>query len=309
MPSTWPKFALALLPYARLELPGWGRLLRRFGVMRNGGWDGAPMRTLRCKNHGYRIPLDLSDWSERLSYFLGRYHEIPTALFFQAVVGAGETFIDIGGNVGMITLHAAALVGPAGRVHTFEPNPDLVGRLRKLIALNDLQSVTLHAAGLSDAPGELTLRILYNHPGQGTLGDIDPADKSGVTREYRVPVRVGDDVLPPDLPGPATIKIDVEGYELHVLRGLRQTLARLRPVVFTEVSDDYLRRAGSSVDALFAFMHDLGYVAYNVGTIRRTFRHSLRLTAAADPSQVTAGNVAWFDRESPRFARVAEFVG
>jgi len=310
MPSSWPRFTLALLPYSRLELPGWGRLLRVAGVTRSAdGWEGAPTRIIRCKNHGFLMPLNLSNWSERLSYFLGRHHEVAIALFLQAAVRAGETFIDVGGNIGMITLHAAALVGPTGRVHTFEPNPVLVERLQKLIVLNDLHHVTLHAAGLSDAPGELTLRVLHDHPGQGTLGEISAADQSAVTQEYRVPVRVADDVLTPDLSGPATIKIDVEGYELHVLRGLRQTLVRLRPIVVSEVSGDYLRRAGTSVAELFAFMKSLGYAGYVVDAARRALRHSLRLLPTADPSRVVAENVAWLHPESPGFARLAEFVG
>src|SRR5690242_13564500 len=108
------KPALTLLPYSRLELPGWGKLLRLCGAMNRTGWEGAPVRTIRGKKHGYLMPLDLSNWSERLTYFLGRHHEIFTSLFLEAAVRPGETFIDVGGNIGMITLHAAALVGPAG---------------------------------------------------------------------------------------------------------------------------------------------------------------------------------------------------
>src|ERR1700722_18974466 len=144
--SSWPKSALAVLPYSRLELPGWGKLLRLTGVLGKDGWQRAPTRAMRCKGHGYLLSLDLSNWSKRLSYFLGRHHEIATALFLRAAVSAGDTFIDVGANVGFVTLHAAALVGPTGRVYTFEPNPQLVDRLRKLIALNKLDHVTLHAA-------------------------------------------------------------------------------------------------------------------------------------------------------------------
>jgi len=289
-----------------MELPGWGTMLRVTGVMTREGWQNGPTRILRCKNNGYLVSLDLSNWSERLSYFLGRYHEIATAMFLQTVVRPGDTFIDIGANVGLITLHAAALVGPAGRVHSFEPNPHLVDRLGKLIALNKLNHVTLHPVGLSDTEGELALSILKDHHEQGTLSYID--DPTVFSQQYHVPIRLGDGELPVDLPGPAMIKIDVEGHEPHVLRGLRRTLDRLRPVVFTEVSDDYLRRAGSSVAELFEFMHSLGYRGHQIKHTRRMFRRRLRLVKVLDPVKVVDENIAWLHPQSPRGAEMAELV-
>jgi FkbM family methyltransferase len=223
-------------------------------------------------------------------------------MFLQAAVKPGDTFVDIGANVGLITLHAAALVGSAGCVHSFEPNPLLAERLRKLIDLNQLNHVTLHAVGLSDAQGELALSILKDHHEQGTLSRID--DPSVFSHQYHVPTRLGDEELPADLAGPAMFKIDVEGHELQVLRGLRRTLDRLRPVVFTEVSDDYLRRAGSSVAELFAFMHLLGYSGYQITPISRMFRRRLRLVKVLDPAKVVDENIAWLHPESPGFGRL-----
>lgn len=308
MPS-WPKSSLAFLPYSRLELPGWGKILHLAGVTRRTGWEAAPTRVARGKNHGYLMPLDLSNWSERLSYFLGRHHEVPTALFLKAAVRPGDTFIDVGGNIGMITLHAAALVGPTGRVHTFEPNPALVTRLQKLIDLNHLTHVTLHPAGLADAPAELTLRILHNHTGQGTLATIPTEDQSAVTQEYKVPIQVGDDALPPDLPAaPATLKIDVEGYELHALRGLRRTLDRLHPTVFTEVSPEYLQRAGASVPALIDYMRSHGYTPHNLTATRRGLTYALRLTPAKDAATLTTDNVVWIHPDSEGAARLRPHI-
>ena len=304
--SSWPKSALALLPYSRLELPGWGKLLRMTGVLGGNGWQRAPTRTLRCKNHGYVASLDLSNWSERLSYFLGRHHEIATALFLRAAVSAGDTFIDVGANLGLVTLHAASLVGAKGRVHAFEPNPKLANRLRKIIALNKLSNVTLHAAGLSDRAGERTLSIIHNHPGQGTLSDIEHS--SSVTEQYRVPICVADEVLLGDLSGTVMVKIDVEGYEVHVLRGMHRTLERLRPVFLTEVSADYLKRAGSSVAQLFTLMHSFGYVGYRVTTIRGLFHRTLRLMQVLDPAKVVDENIAWLHSQSPKTAQLADLI-
>jgi FkbM family methyltransferase len=303
--------SLLALPYARLELPGWGKLLGLLGVMHREGWDGAPTRTIRGRNHGYLMPLDLSNWSERLTYFLGRHHEIPTAMFLQAAVRKGETFIDVGGNIGMVTLHAARLVGPTGHVHTFEPNPVMVDRLRGLIALNQIKHVTLHAAALADQAGELVLRVLHDHPGQGTLGEIPSADRDAITQEYRVPVRVGDEALAnsgASMSGALTIKVDAEGYELHVFRGLRGTIERHSPAICCEVCPPYLARAGTTVDELFAFMHGLGYEAYCVTTPTRRLRHPLHLVHAAAPADLIEDNVAWLKQGSEGFDRLRRFI-
>jgi FkbM family methyltransferase len=278
-------------------------VLRAAGVLGGSGWQNAPTRTMRCKTNGYLVPLDLSNWSERLSFFLGRHHEIATALFLHAAVRSGETFIDIGANVGFITLHAAAIVGPHGLVHTFEPNPQLAERLRHLVSINKLNQVTLHPVGLSDAAGEMKLRIINNHPGQGTLSH--EIQSGVVTKEYHVPVCVPDEVLPADLRGPATIKIDVEGYELRVLRGLQRTLDRLHPVIFSEVSDDYLRRAGNSVAALFQFMKSIGYTGYEVRATRQPLRRTLRLVEIYDPATVFDENVVWLHPKSPTASRLS----
>jgi FkbM family methyltransferase len=276
------------------------------GVLGSDGWQRAPTRTLRCKNHGYLVSLDLSNWSERLSYFLGRHHEIATALFLRAAVSSGDTFIDIGANVGLVTLHAAALVGSDGHVHAFEPNPKLADRLGKVIALNQLRNVTLHATGLSNTAGELTLSILNNHPGQGTLSNIE--SPGPVTEQYRVPVCVADDVLPGELSGQVIVKIDVEGYEEHVLRGMRRTLDRFRPIVFTEVSTNYLERAGGSVAQLFTLMRLLGYVGYQVTTLRGLFGRALRLMQVHDPAKVMDENIAWLHSKSPMPVKLANLV-
>jgi hypothetical protein len=71
---SFPLIARLALPYARLELPGWGKVLRAAGVYRHDCWNGAPTRVIRGKFHGYRMTPSLESWSERQTYFLGRYY-------------------------------------------------------------------------------------------------------------------------------------------------------------------------------------------------------------------------------------------
>ena len=305
---TYPKYSLLAVPYARMELPGWGRVLRLAGVHEDARWAGAPGREIRGKWHGYWMKLELSDWSERLTYFLGRFYDLGTQLFVRAGVREGDTFVDVGGNIGMITLLAARLVGTSGRVETFEPNPDVFRRLSECVQHNRLEGIVrLHNKALADEPGELMLSVLTEHSGMGTLTEVTGHERTMVSRTYSVRVERGDSVLGHDLKGPLTIKIDVEGFECRVLRGIEGTLRRLRPAVVNEVAPGHLERAGASVKQLFELLESHGYRGYALATPYRGVRHVLSLRPAT-PDNLRGNNVAWIHPDSVHQERLSRWI-
>src|SRR5688572_13008130 len=93
------------LPYFRSELPGWGRLMR---VMKVSGphndvhWVDSSDVVLTGKSHGYRMQLELKDWCQRMTFFLGRYYELHVLRLIDTVLRPGDRAVDIGGNIGMI---------------------------------------------------------------------------------------------------------------------------------------------------------------------------------------------------------------
>jgi FkbM family methyltransferase len=135
----------------------------------------------------------------------------------------GAVFYDVGANVGFFTLIGARLVRPNGYVRAFEPHPDNAAVLEHNIEINGLRNVELIRAavgaetGTAKLAGETPLTLHLSAQG------ID------------VPL-VTLDELAENLP-PTLIKIDVEGAELDVLEGAKDTLARDRPVVVCEVHD------------------------------------------------------------------------
>ncbi len=137
--------------------------------------------------------------------------------FFAAHLRPGDVVYDIGANVGFFTLIAAKMVGPTGRVYSFEPVPSTAQALRKNIALNRLTNVDVIEAAVGRSSGTGTLIL-----GQSSLDarlDPDGGDGSGLA----VPV-VSIDDSPVDR-HPTFVKIDAEGAEFDVLDGMRQTLA------------------------------------------------------------------------------------
>lgn len=308
----YPRLTQMILPYTRLELPGWGHLFRLFKVSEVSNhalWQAAPTKVVRGKWHGYRMTLHLSNWSERYTYFLGRFYDLNMQLVMNQVLQPGDRFIDIGANIGMLTLHAAALVTPAGCVESFEPNPKCCQRIQAALQANDINHVQIHQAGLADQRDTLTLSVITDHTGMGTLAAPREADQHLVSDSFQVPVLVGDEVILSHNQPVKLIKIDVEGFELRVLRGLQQTLQTWFPIVSTEVAEAWLNRAGTSRQELTQFMRHLGYLPYCLSTRRQFLQHRLSLIPVSDSnSAVHCTDFLWIHPNSQGIEQLRPFI-
>jgi FkbM family methyltransferase len=164
----------------------------------------------------------------------------------ESFAGPGDWVADVGANVGHYTARLSRLVGPAGRVLAIEPVP----RTFELLAANSRQfahaNVTLLNVALSDGPGLAGMDV-PSGAGGPYLAHLTPG-----------PAALRVLCLPFDaLPLPARlrlVKIDAEGHELAVLRGMARTLERDRPALIVEVSSaasaDYLRERGYAMEKL-----------------------------------------------------------
>lgn len=290
-------------PYVRRELPGWGRVYNTLvgGSERDGDWQGLGQRWQRGKLHGYEMLLDISRWSNRKTFFLNRFYDLETQSVLKAILKEGDTFVDIGANEGMMSLLAARLVGSTGRIVAFEPSPGPRGIFEAAIARNHIQSIDLRPIGLSDAEATLKLAVPRINSGQGSFARPRYADDE--MDEVDCPVRIGDREL--DDEAPCLIKIDVEGFEEHVIRGLGQTLQRTWPPVAMEVVATHLRRAGSSVETLATLMEGFGYTGLATGLAGR---HRLTLKPAI-LFPAYSGDVLWIHKSDPLLPRMLGTYG
>ncbi|MFC7396702.1 FkbM family methyltransferase [Chelatococcus sp. GCM10030263] len=137
-------------------------------------------------------------------------------------VSTGMTVLDIGANLGYYTVKLGSLIGETGRLHAFEPNPELNKFTAENISINGFyRHCTLHTVALGDKEGTAELGFDYANMGGGSL-----AAGSGVRgRTVDVQVRRLDDVLP-NLPSVDFMKIDAEGYEPLILKGGRALIQR-----------------------------------------------------------------------------------
>jgi FkbM family methyltransferase len=172
----------------------------------------------------------------------GTYEREQTRLFEQ-LLRPGGVVLDVGANVGYYTLLASVLVGDAGAVHAFEPEPRNAEFLRRHLRINGRRNVTVQQAAVSDRAG--TARFEFGTgSGTGHLGEAG-------TLEVRT-LRLDDFCAEHGL-APAAIKIDVEGAEMSVLAGARSTLARHRPILFLSTHGPEVHAAS------LAFLRGLGY--------------------------------------------------
>lgn len=298
--------------WARLRLPRTPRMLERAGVWKQPLWKGSPVRACRGRWHGYRMRLDTSDYHQRGAYFYGRLLDVPVQLCMRSALQPGDTVIDVGANIGMLSMLAAHAVGRGGRVISFEPNPDVYDRLLWHLSENGLKQVVPNRMALGDRNSTLELKVpATGNTGAGTLGVLPARHGGKVGAAYEVPVRVGDEVLK-DLPNaPMLVKLDVEGFETAAIRGLAETIRLHVPAILLESNVEMLPAAGTSVAELFELLAGMQYEPYALVVSWRRWGRDWRLSLRPMPSSwrpVRTQNVLFLNRSGPHLARLARLI-
>jgi len=155
-------------------------------------------------------------------------------------VKSGSVAYDLGANYGMHTLYLARLVGPAGRVYAFEPNPEVFSALEEHVALNSFTAVTTVRKAISEDVGAAIFDRAH-HRGAGHL--VSSATViSGLTFDVET-TTLDKFVFTDGNAPPEFIKVDIEGAESAALRGGLQVLARYRPILLVELHNPTEDRA------------------------------------------------------------------
>ncbi|HMP74780.1 MAG TPA: FkbM family methyltransferase [Kiritimatiellia bacterium] len=185
----------------------------------------------------------------------------PPADAVRRLVKPGAVVVDAGANVGYVTALLASWVGPAGRVHSFEPVPQTAELLERAVRRLGLVQVILHRCGVSDHHGEARMVIpRYGDGGENLYESrVLAAGESGADGvEVTIPLRRMDDELSADAPRIAFMKIDVEGHEQAALAGAERVLAESRPVLLVEIMGD-LDAAGTPANRVVNWLAERGY--------------------------------------------------
>lgn len=172
------------------------------------------------------------------AYFRGHAEEATQKLLAERLL-PGMVFYDLGANIGLFSLLAARIVGPEGRVFSFEPDPGVAARLRRNVAKNNLTNVTVVEAGVWSSSGEVGFVAADpNSPDRGTGRFVTGAARGAAPLKC---VALDDFIA--DHPGPDAIKCDVEGAEVEVLHGAEKLIRSRRAWILGEMHSDANARA------------------------------------------------------------------
>jgi FkbM family methyltransferase len=177
--------------------------------------------------------------------------------FIESSLGPGDVFIDVGAHVGYFTLLASRQVGPAGAVLSIEPNPLALSQLEQNVARSHLPNVLVEHTACGDSTDRVRLHL--HTESNSSMASLSSANATGGLA-VEVPCTTLDQLIRRrGLTRVDLVKIDVEGAELAVLRGMSTIMRELRPVIVLELEPHLLQGFATTRDAIVRFLADSDY--------------------------------------------------
>lgn len=185
---------------------------------------------------GSEILVPLNDYIGRAVYLVGDLDRKITKLLFK-IIKPGDTVLDIGANLGLVTFMMSKLVGNQGRVYSFEPNPKMMSLMEKSKEKNKSSNITFFPVALGKEKSELKLLIPENVAGKASL--VKDNFFNTKCQEILVPVEKLSTIMSnQEINEIKLIKIDVEGFEPDVLSGAIEFLTNHPPkYIIFELND------------------------------------------------------------------------
>jgi FkbM family methyltransferase len=213
-----------------------------------------PYMTGRAGEASFRFKTE--DAVGRHIYKHGDYEPALRRLVEREVhLAAGEVALDVGANIGWYAVLLARLAAPGARIYAFEPDPLNFNLLCHNLDTNRSSQVTPVDLALAAERGS---RSLYRYPaknlGRHSMLPINAAEPLGIQAVNGDEFLADHDVSPEQV---RFIKIDVEGFEHEVVRGLRRTLASC-PLVICEFSPGHMCKGGQDVGGFLTFLEGCG---------------------------------------------------
>ena len=216
----------------------------------------------------YNLKLHFSKWvasllPEKIVYrYLIWVSKIPSSKIFQEgfkLTNPSKTVVDIGANRGIVTYYMSQTFP---KVHTFEPNTDLIPFLQKVLPKN----CTFHPCGLSNIPGENILSVAMEEgiPINGRGKIFEQKDPNGKFQDLKIRLETLDEQ---NLENIGLIKIDVEGHEEKAIQGAEKTISKFHPILIVEIEKRHTKKPTSEI---IHYIESLGYDGFFFeGELRR----------------------------------------
>jgi FkbM family methyltransferase len=212
-----------------------------------------------------KMEVDRNSYMGGSIYWTGVHH-LQELLYLKTRLKEKMVFVDVGANQGEFSLFAASRL-PHGKVLSFEPVTSNLSALKQNIHLNGFSRITLFPFGLSDQPGSFNIytslaKEVFHGQHEG-LSTLYPTAQRN-TLEETITLEVFDEVFKTATQPIDFVKIDVEGAELSVLKGMQRHLAQFKPELMIEINEETFNAAGYTTQDISAFLQTLGYVPYSI---------------------------------------------
>lgn len=239
-------------------------------------WEHIGLLKTALQDTSYHLWLDVKHWHQRWTYVKRHYPEPHITHILNRYLDLGAVYIDVGANIGVHVMYAAAIVGSSGYCFAFEPNPHSFSRLQQHISRNKITTVSTYQTALGNEQGTI---ILHGCEDENVGSTLRERSEHVVDSDCEVSLSVGDDWLyeiPRDKNG--IVKIDVEGFEYQVLQGMTHFIDNHEQFMYVvEVTDVWLRQNGNSAQQLFEFFSSRGFASYLINP------HTMMLDEVASP--------------------------
>lgn len=196
-------------------------------------FKGEELKIVNAENISFKIYINENNGKVDQDIFLEGVYEPFFLSIIKKHIHPGDVFVDIGGNIGHHSLFASSLVGQQGKVIAFEPINKLFLQFQKSIAINGFENIKLYNLGCGDEEKEVEIFFMKDNMGASSIVEQKRSFGSEVIK-----IIIPDEILKKE-PKINFIKIDVEGFEYHVLMGLTQVIQNHHPKMLIEYTPSY----------------------------------------------------------------------
>ena len=246
---------------------------------------------------GLNMQLDIDNYFQNNIRY--GYYEYEVREQVKEILQPGDWMVDIGCNIGYISCVAASKVGPAGRILAFEPNEETIEKARKNADINDFENIIFHHCALSDKNGEAEFYVGVESA-LSTL--VKNAGFMQVRNTIKVILKKFDDLMEDENYSREKIKlvkIDVEGHEYEVLRGMKEFIKLKKSSFLIENNPPAQIASGKNLqDILEEFFFNNHYKVYWLSSKENK---AFIYKKGVIKTRITAENVSLFNNKSGDF--------
>ena len=210
--------------------------------------------------NGYKLEVMTNDhYGTSSELLMFKSHEPVSTKLISKLLKKGMTCLDIGGNIGYYVLLENKILNGEGKIIAIEPSPDNFKQLMRNLELQKTKIVDAYNLAAGNKDGNLKF-LIYEDASNSCMIIPEGQESRWPGQIIEVPVRKMDNFLEKlGVTKIEFIRMDVEGYEKHVLEGLKNTMKKSKPVIYVEVHVNIMGKENTK-----KFLRDLESYGYNV---------------------------------------------